>query len=143
MHVDPDTLVDALRAAGMRVTRPRRRVCEVVAAHHAEHLTAQAITGRLDGEVDQSTVYRTLDALEESGVISHTHLGHGPPVFHLADDDPHQHLVCSECGKAVAFDPGLMEGAADAVRRATGFLIDPTHYALGGVCAECAAGRPS
>lgn len=139
MHADAERLVMALRQAGMRVTRPRRLVAEVIARDHDDHLTAPAITRRLAGAVDQATVYRTLDALEEAGVLMHTHLGHGPPVYHLADDDPHQHLVCSSCGRAVAFDPSLMDTAVDAVRRATGFEIDPTHYAVGGLCAECAA----
>jgi Fur family ferric uptake transcriptional regulator len=138
MHVDADQLVTALRAAGLRVTRSRRAVCEMVAAHHDEHLTAQAIADRLDGDVDQSTVYRTLDALEKAGVVTHTHLGHGPLVYHLAEDEPHQHLVCSECGSAVAFDPAVMDAAVAEIRRATGFEIDPSHYALGGRCAACA-----
>ena len=121
----------------MRVTRPRRAVCEVVAEHHTEHLTAQAIVEMLAGDVDQSTVYRTLDALEEAGALTHTHLGHRPPVYHLADDEPHQHLVCERCGRAVAFDPSLMDPAVDAIREATGFEIDPSHFAIAGLCVDC------
>ena len=48
-------------------------------------------------------------------------------------------IVCSRCGRTIAFDPGLIEGAFEAIRRETGFEVDPAHNALGGRCAECAA----
>lgn len=139
MHVTTDSLVTALRDAGMRVTRPRRMVCEVIARHHAEHLTAASITDRLSGAVDQSTVYRTLDALQEAGAVTHTHFGHGPLVYHLAGDEPHQHLVCDRCGRAVAFDPSVMDGVIAAIRAQTGFAVDTSHVALSGTCADCSA----
>lgn len=138
MHVESETLVGALRDAGMRVTRPRREVCEVVAARHAEHLTAAAIADHLEGVVDQATVYRTLEALERTGVLSHTHLGHGASVYHLAGDEPHQHVVCEECGRVESLDHGLFDDLVDAVRHATGFEVDAAHFALLGRCSRCA-----
>lgn len=138
MHVDPDTLIQALRDAGMRVTIPRRQVCEVVAAHHAEHLTAASIAARLEGTVDQATVYRTLDALESAGALSHTHLGHGASVFHLAGDEIHQHIVCEACGRVESLDHALFEGVTEQVRNSTGYEVDATHFALLGRCPECA-----
>jgi Fe2+ or Zn2+ uptake regulation protein len=139
VHVTTDSLIATLRAAGFRVTGPRRAVCEVVADHHSEHLTAASVTERLGGAVDQSTVYRTLDVLERGGVITHTHLGHGPSVYHLVGDTPHQHLVCDSCGTAIAFDVSVLDDAIAAIRDDTGFAVDPAHFALSGRCADCEA----
>ncbi|GAA2924325.1 hypothetical protein GCM10020221_20370 [Streptomyces thioluteus] len=47
--------------------------------------------------VNISTVYRTLELLEELGLVSHAHLGHGAPTYHLADRHDHIHLVCRDC----------------------------------------------
>lgn len=138
MHLTTDDLVDALRRAGLRATASRRAVCRVIAASHADHLTAAVITDRLVGEADQSTVYRTLDALESVGVVTHTHLGHGPSVYHLADDAPHQHLVCSVCGTAIELGPVDFAAAFAVVAQRTGFVLDPGHFALSGRCARCA-----
>lgn len=138
MHVTTDDLIAALRRAGLRATVSRRAVCRVIAESHAEHLTAATITARLVGEADQSTVYRTLEALESVGVVTHTHLGHGPSVYHLADAAPHQHLVCSSCGAAIELHPDDFDRAFAVVRDRTGFVLDPGHFALSGRCPRCA-----
>ena len=138
VHVTTEELVSALRDAGLRVTSSRRAVCEVVARHHSEHLTASTISTRLEGVADQSTVYRTLDALEEADILSHTHLGHGASVFHLADDEPHQHLVCEECGQVVSLDQGMFDELVASIRDSAGFEVDVTHFALSGRCPDCA-----
>ncbi|MEX0756882.1 MAG: transcriptional repressor, partial [Acidimicrobiia bacterium] len=90
-----DDLTGALRAAGMRITRPRVALCEVLADARHEHLTPQVLHGRaeerLGGRIDPSTVYRTLEALTECGAVYHVHLGHGAAVIHLSDLDEHHH----------------------------------------------------
>ncbi|HAX81117.1 MAG TPA: transcriptional repressor [Actinobacteria bacterium] len=132
-----ETLIAALRERGWRITAARLAVCRVVAELHAEHLTAPGIAASLAGEVDQSTVYRTLEALEESGILSHTHLGHGPAVYHLADEDRHQHLICEVCGEVTELDAAVVGEALQAITRATGFFPDASHFALSGRCRRC------
>lgn len=141
MHVSASDLIDALRAAGLRITKPRRVVCEIVAKGHDDHLTAAAIeerAARAGTPVTTSTVYRTLEALEEAEIVTHTHLGHGPSVYHLAADPPHQHLVCSGCGAATAVDEEHLAGLLEEITRRTGFVPDTSHFGLSGVCARCA-----
>jgi Fe2+ or Zn2+ uptake regulation protein len=140
VHISADDLIDALRNGGLRVTASRLAVCRVIARSHAEHLTAAAITASLSGTADQSTVYRTLEALETAGVLTHTHLGHGPSVYHLADETPHQHLVCERCGVAVEIETGHLTEALAVVTATTGFVVDSGHFALSGLCRRCASG---
>jgi Fur family ferric uptake transcriptional regulator len=143
VHITSDDLTDALREHGMRVTEPRRAICEVLARSHDEHLDAPTIHARVAAEVDtavdQSTVYRTLDALEEIGLLTHTHLGHRPAAYHLSEEERHQHFVCDVCGKTVAVPGTAIDDWAADIRARTGFVVDPGHFALSGRCADCAA----
>ncbi|OFW65792.1 MAG: hypothetical protein A2Z12_04455 [Actinobacteria bacterium RBG_16_68_21] len=139
MHLGADELVETLRRAGLRATAARRAVCEVVATHHEEHLTPASIVAHLSGRVDQSTVYRTLEALEGAGVLVHTHLGHGPAVYHLTDEPVHQHLVCRRCGRTIEIGSPRLAELLAAITDQTGFVADPAHFALSGLCAGCAA----
>lgn len=143
MHISPDVLIDALRDQGLRITAARRAVCSVVAERHGQHLTAATILEgtrtEQDARVDQSTVYRTLDALEEAGLLVHSHLGHGPAVYHLATESGHTHVVCSTCGAIEAIPADSLETWVRALRESTGFEIDPSHFAVTGLCSDCAS----
>jgi len=143
MHITADDLIDHLRAQNLRITEPRRLVCEVIAKRHAEHLTAAAIydivSSDTQGSVDRATVYRTLDALEDAGAIRHGHIGHGPTVYHLTETVEHQHLLCTKCGRTVAVDRSAITEVLDAITDETGFVPDVEHFALGGLCRDCTA----
>lgn len=142
MHITADDLVAVLRHEGLRVTQPRIAVCTVIAERHAEHLTAasifEAVQASSDSDVDIATVYRTLDVLEEAGAIAHGHIGHGPTVYHLAEDADHQHLVCSRCGTTVAIPTERMTQMLSGITADTGFVPNAQHFALSGLCATCA-----
>jgi Fe2+ or Zn2+ uptake regulation protein len=137
-----EEMVAALRAAGLRVTRPRRAVCAVLAESGADHLTAAGIAARVGGRVDLSTVYRTLEALEELGLVEHVHLGHGAGAYHLAPKSPHHHLVCEACGRTVDVPIGDLESAIESVTAPLGFVPDAAHFAIVGHCSECVARPP-
>ena len=137
MHVSAETLLDALRSRGMRITDARIQICEEIAARHGEHLTAAAIGERVDA--NESTVYRTLEVLEEAGIIEHSHMGHGPAVYHLANDADHHHLVCERCGRAEALPAAAYEALVAGITAETGFVPSSRHFALTGLCKECKA----
>ncbi len=142
MHIAAETLIEALRSQGLRITRSRRAVCAIVAASHGEHLTAASILERVEADpeakADQSTVYRTLDALQEAGLLVHSHLGHGPAVYHLASEASHQHVVCSRCGATASVPASGLSRWLEELRESTGFEVDPTHFAVTGICGNCA-----
>lgn len=138
--IDAETLVAALRTAGLRVTRSRRAVCEVLAVDHDRHLTVATlhprVMERLGGNVDRSTVYRTIDALEDAGLVHHVHLGHGPSVLHLSDHVEHHHLTCEVCGatRDVPFEE--LSVLTDGLGERYGFSIVSAHFALIGRCSD-------
>lgn len=143
MHITSEALVDALSSRGYRITTARRAVCEVIVGAHDDHLSATDIydraRARSGARVDRSTVYRTLEALEDSGLLAHSHMGHGPSVYHLAEDAGHQHLICRGCGTTLTLPFAETERLTQSITAATGFVPDVNHFALSGLCAGCAS----
>lgn len=129
-----------LRAGGHRVTHQREAI--LTAITELTHPTAESIHQHLaarEPALNLSTVYRTLAVLQDLGVISHAHVGSGPPVYHLADDPPHVHLSCLDCGRVTSIPASATAEFVAAVAARTGFHCDPTHSAIYGRCADCAA----
>lgn len=129
---------EQLRARGYRVTPQRQLVLEAVKA--AEHATPEEICARVRETargVNISTVYRTLELLEELGMVTHTHLGHGAPTYHLAADSDHVHLVCHECGDISEARPELVQDFVTRFDEELGFAINVHHLTVFGRCRNC------
>ena len=80
---------ERLRRRGMRWTPQRRTVVEVLAATDG-HVTGAELIERCrarDAQTIPSTVYRTLDVLEELGLVRHGHGADGREEFHVGPDD--------------------------------------------------------
>ena len=127
-----------LRERGYRLTPQRQLVLEAVDA--LEHATPDDIlcqVRRTASGVNISTVYRTLELLEELGLVSHAHLGHGAPTYHLADRHHHMHLVCRDCGTVLEANVSVAAALTGQLRASFGFETDMKHFAIFGRCAEC------
>ncbi len=132
-------IVELLRGRGARVTNARRAVIDALSSAQS-HTTADdlaALVQRSAPDIHISTIYRTLDSLEQLGLVDHVHLGHGRAVYHLTDQ-PHQHLVCEGCGAVVEVPDSTFAQLADQLRRGYSFTIRPSHFAVLGRCATCA-----
>jgi Fur family ferric uptake transcriptional regulator len=134
-------LAERLRSRGLRLTPQRARVLAAVTA--LEHATPEAIGARLREEAgpdgaapDTSTVYRNLELLERLGLVWHTHLGKGAPIYHAAEH-PHLHVVCASCGAVESAPAGLLDGPAERLAAELGFTLDVGHVALSGTCRAC------
>lgn len=132
-------LAQSLRAKGYRLTPQRQLVLEAVTElGHATPEDVHAwVRDRAEG-VNVSTVYRTLELLEELGLVTHAHLSHGASTYHPADGQQHAHLVCHSCGAVTALDPAELDGLVATVRDRTGFEPDIGHLTVFGECGRCA-----
>jgi Fur family ferric uptake transcriptional regulator len=135
---------DTLRAGGYRVTPQRQLVLEAVT--RLEHATPEEIYAEVRQTavgINVSTVYRTLELLEQIGLVTHTHLGHGANRYHLAANAQHSHLVCRECGNVTEVGPAAVGALVSALHAEYGFETDVGHLTVFGTCAQCRSGQGS
>ncbi|HET7173628.1 MAG TPA: transcriptional repressor [Nocardioidaceae bacterium] len=132
-------LPEQLRASGHRLTAQRQQVLDAVAdLGHATPEQVRGWVGRHARPVNISTVYRTLELLEQLGLVTHAHLTHGAPTYHAASAVEHGHLVCRECGSITEVTPDEVSPLADRLRLGKGFVVDVGHLTVFGRCARCA-----
>lgn len=134
---------ETLRAHGFRITPQRQFVLEAVTAlgHGTPEEILAEVQRRASG-VNLSTVYRTLEVLEEVGLVTHAHIGHGAPTYHAVDEHLHIHLVCDRCSKVQSIDAEIAEGFAARLREERGFETDIAHVSIHGLCSDCLNGNP-
>ena len=127
-----------LRARGYRATPQRQLVLEALAT--LRHATPEDVGARVNQAargVNTSTIYRTLELLEQLGMVTHTHLGHGAPTYHLAQDADHVHLVCRTCGKLTEISPDVARPLVATLDAEQGFETDVGHLTVFGRCSDC------
>jgi len=146
-HPDPgndldgrvEAVLDRLRADGGRVTSGRRAIVLSLLSARDHHVTADDLARavQLDHpDLHLSTIYRTLEALEQLGVVTRADLGQGRAVYHPVER-AHHHLVCVDCGRIDDL-PGSFPGVpAPADRLADGFEVTATEIVFRGRCATC------
>jgi Fur family ferric uptake transcriptional regulator len=139
-----ETAREQMRARGLRWTPQRRLLISVLAGARGGHITATEIIDACraaDPQVIPSTVYRTLDVLEEIGLVRHGHGADGREEFHVQPLAEHGHLFCRRCGNSWEIDSAEAAPLVSRLARQRGFIVDLSHLSMSGLCAEC-AGRP-
>jgi Fe2+ or Zn2+ uptake regulation protein len=134
-------LEHALRAAGLRVTRPRLAVLDAVRAQ--PHLDAKTLTraarARI-GALSHQAVYDVLHALVDTGLVRRIQPEGSDARYEARVGDNHHHVVCRDCG-AIA-DVDCATGAVPCLTPSAdaGFVIDEAEVLFWGRCPSCAAG---
>lgn len=135
-----DDVLASLRERGYRLTEQRRAIVREVMRVRG-HISPQQVVGRVQDRipgVNASTVYRTLDMLEDAGVVAHAHLENGAE-YHRVGEHDHVHLVCARCGRQESIGRADVASTASSIVESSGFVPDFTHFAISGLCATCAA----
>ena len=127
----------ALRARGIRLSAPRRRLLECLYATAAPRTAEQLAAA---GAGDVATVYRNLGALEAAGVVRHSHRTGGAACWAPAATVTAT-AECEWCGSRVALDRTAVAQLRAHIRRSLGFEIHLDHLPLPGLCAACAGRR--
>ena len=130
-----------LRAKGYRLTPQRELVLRAV--DRLGHATPDEVLAAVREEsqaVNISTVYRTLELLEQLGLVRHNHLNDRAPTYHSTATPDHVHLVCRSCGAITEVAPEVFTPMTDTLGEGYGFTTDIGHLTVFGTCAACAAG---
>jgi len=127
-----------LREANMRCTAQREDIVRVL-LDMSGHFSAEGLHRRLQEEdvhVSRSTVYRTVSALEERGLIRHVFQSDGHSFYEKAEEH-HDHLLCVQCGKVMEFRDEGIEELQDQVCERFGFQPHDHRLRITGLCREC------
>jgi Fur family ferric uptake transcriptional regulator len=92
-----------------------------------------------DPQTTPSTVYRTLDVLEDLELIRHAHGTDGREEFHVLPQTEHGHLRCANCGRSWEINRREAGGLVRSLARGRGFQVDLSHLTVVGRCAECSS----
>jgi Fur family ferric uptake transcriptional regulator len=132
---------DHLRAHGLRWTPQRRTLVEVLSRTDG-HITGSELVERcreVDPATIPSTVYRTLDVLEQLGMVQHAHGVDGREEFHVLPEATHGHLHCSGCGRSWEIDADEGHEIVRSLERRRSFAVDLSHVTIVGRCGDCRA----
>ncbi len=134
--------IQQLRERGFRLTPQREIILSVL--HDVEGLTtAEEIYNRvqrISTSVDISTVYRTLDLLQEFDLVACVDPGDDQRRYELLGiHGPHLHLVCQSCGQVIGADPEVAQAFGQRLKAEYGFTPELDHLSVPGLCATCAA----
>jgi Fe2+ or Zn2+ uptake regulation protein len=134
---------ELLRSRGLRVTRPRLAVLQVL-AETAGHLDVDQIASRVRARLDSvstQAVYDVLGALSRAGLARRIEPAGSPALFEARAGDNHHHVVCRGCGVIADVDCAVGEAPCLDPARAHGFEVDEAEVTFWGLCPQCQARR--
>lgn len=130
-----------LREKGYRLTPQRELVLRAV--DRLGHATPDEVLSAVREEsqaVNISTVYRTLELLEELGLVRHNHISDRAPTYHSTATPDHVHLVCRGCGGITEVAPEVIAPMTETLHERYGFTTDIGHLTVFGTCRVCSGG---
>ena len=133
-----------LQARGLRMTRQRRVIAEVLQVA-GEHLDAAEVLRRarkrLPG-LHLATIYRALESLKKLGIIDELDLMHVNGTGHYYEartNKDHMHFTCQRCGGVLEIQTPLFERLKRQIEGHHGLAIRVARLELGGLCGNCAS----
>ncbi len=138
--VDLGEALAVLRENGGRVSTSRRALLQVLfdadGPVSVEQLAAKSVPA-----LDVPSTYRTLERLEQVGLVRHVHLGHGPGLYELSSESDREYAWCESCGKAASLSPERLDAARAVIEKSIGYRPRFGHFPLVGLCADCIAAQ--
>ncbi len=134
---DDDWRVE-LRRRGYRLTPQRELILGAI--EELGHATPDEVLAHVQQQassVNASTVYRTLEVLEDLGLVRHAHLSDRAPTYHSVTAHEHFHLKCRGCGAVLSVDVEVARALTDRLDDDLGFAADVGHLTVFGRCRDC------
>ena len=140
MSLDTAQVSAEFAARGLRLTRQRRAVLDAIAAapRSLSPLQVYEAARTQCPELGLTTVYRTLEVLDEIGALRRVH-GHDHCESFVPAGAAHGHTVlCGSCGRVTEFTTCDMRAISQAASDETGYVITDHFLQLSGLCERCA-----
>lgn len=131
---------ESLRAAGLRVTRPR--VAVLSAVHSQPHADTESLINAVRRElpaVSHQAVYDVLRALTQAGLLRRIQPSGSVARYEARIGDNHHHVVCRSCGAIADVDCAVGQAPCLDASTTHGFVVDEAEVTYWGVCPTCSA----
>ncbi|MEA4961667.1 Fur family transcriptional regulator [Lutispora sp.] len=131
-----------IKEKGFKFTPQRKSILDVIIANEGKHLSAEEIYEMVKNncpDIGLATVYRTMQILDEAGMVYKHNFDDGRSRYELYHDEDHQHhhLICINCGKVVEVEEDLLEQLEHEVESKYDFSIINHNLKFFGYCREC------
>ena len=140
MTEEQEVFIKHLRGQGLKRTAQRDLILEVFLSTEG-HVTGEdlyRLVRKQDANVGQTTVYRTLKLLTDSGLAREARFGDGRAHFeHNYKHQHHDHMICSVCGDVIEFYSPELEAIQDKMAAKHRFELTSHLLRMIGVCANC------
>lgn len=130
-----------LKAHHLKLTRARKLVFEEILSSASVHPNASELRQRLSKKgqrVSLATIYRTLNLLVRSGLVSSIDLGENHSHFEPEKTGTsHGHLICLRCGRVCEFSQDEIGKFIGRVGQDKGYHLDKFSIQVFGFCEKC------
>jgi Fe2+ or Zn2+ uptake regulation protein len=133
-----------LRAASLRVTRPRLAVLAALRDHpHVDTDTVISLVRVEHPAVSHQAVYDVLRALTEAGLVRRIQPAGATARYEARVGDNHHHVVCRTCGAVADVDCAVGHAPCLTASDYHGFVVDEAEVVYWGTCPDCATENKS
>jgi len=127
-----------LQSAGLRITRPRLTVLEVLSSRpHSPADTVLQAARQAQPSISVQTVYDVLAACTDAGLVRRIEPAGSPALFETRTADNHHHLVCRACGQVTDVDCAAGRAPCLQPSDPAGYAVDEAEVVFWGMCPTC------
>ncbi len=136
-----DTFKSILKSNNLKFTMQREAILRTL-YEHPDHFTPENLYLLVKEKYPElntgiTTVYRTLNLLEENKLATSLSFGTQGKKFELGNKPHHDHMICEVCGTIVEFEDPEIEALQQAIAKAHGFKLTDHLMQLYGICQNC------
>lgn len=136
-----ETFKSILKSNNLKFTMQREAILRTL-YEHPDHFTPENLYLLVKEKYPElntgiTTVYRTLNLLEENKLATSLSFGTQGKKFELGNKPHHDHMICEVCGTIVEFEDPEIEALQQAIAKAHGFKLTDHLMQLYGICQNC------
>lgn len=133
---------DILKQNGLKYTKQREILLKCLYNNNI-HITPENLCSYIKElhphlNIGIATVYRTLNLLEDAGIVTSLSFGAHGKKFELANKPHHDHMICKNCAVIIEFEDSIIENQQIEIAKKHNFTLTGHLMQLYGICDECA-----
>ena len=134
-----DRTIALLEGKGYRLT-PQRLIILTELQKNGDHISAEDVYKKVRRRyptINISTIYRTLELLEQLNLVTSTDMGDDTKQYHYIESSKHHHLVCKSCGDIMELSGSHLQPLKDVLYKEYKFTTNMNHLVIYGTCRRC------